>query len=246
MKFSIITVALNAEQLIGETLQSVLNQTYRDFEIIVKDGLSTDHTLERIPSDPRIRVISCADNGIYQAMNQGIRAANGDYLLFLNCGDVLYDETVLEKVARVIPNGTPTIVYGDYMKGNIRIAFSDTVTKMHFYDATLCHQASYFSKDVFTKVGMYDEAFRIASDWKLFLESKMHNVNFVHLDYPLCVFLDGGVSETEKGMAISAKERQITIAQYFSRNEMLFHQLLASSFGQCVMRIRRKIMQKKR
>lgn len=242
MKFSIITVSLNAEDLIADTIQSVLNQTFTDFEIVVKDGLSKDDTLNRIPKDDRIRVISCADKGIYQAMNQGIKEAKGDYLLFLNCGDHLYDETVLERVAAAIPEKTPTIVYGDYMKGEERISFSDTVTKMHFYEATLCHQAAYFSKDVFDKVGMYDETFRIASDWKCFLDSKIYGVNFVHLAYPLCTFLDGGVSETEKGLRIAKEEREKTIAQRFSKKERVLHFVLASAAGQWLMKIRRKVL----
>lgn len=242
MKFSIITVALNAEKLIGETLQSVLDQTYTDYEIVVKDGLSTDGTLSMIPEDPRIRVISCEDHGIYQAMNQGIQAAEGEYLLFLNCGDLLYDTTVLERVAAVLPVETPAIVYGDYMKGNVRVSFADTVTKMHFYESTLCHQASYFSRDVFEKVGLYDETFRIASDWKCFLDSKIYGVNFVHLAYPLCTFLDGGVSETEKGLRIAKEEREKTIAQRFSKKERVLHFVLASAAGQWLMKIRRKVL----
>ncbi len=99
--FSLLTVCFNPGEKLRETLESALRQTCGDFELIVKDGGSSDGSLEKnqdLLSDPRVRVYTEKDTGIYDAMNQAVGHASGKYLFFLNCGDTLYDENVLEKV----------------------------------------------------------------------------------------------------------------------------------------------------
>ena len=81
MRFSIITVSLNAETLIERTLSSILKQSFSDYEIIIKDGMSIDQTIQYIPDDTRIKVYVKPDNGIYDAMNQAIDKSSGDYLI---------------------------------------------------------------------------------------------------------------------------------------------------------------------
>lgn len=135
MKFSIITVALNPGEKLQKTLDSVLCQTCSDYEVIIKDGGSTDGSMDRwregvpeegvvqVPADTRkpgsgirerqgvpggagdlsrIRFLEKPDRGIYDAMNQAVQQAAGDFLLFLNCGDMLADRNVLERVAEQI------------------------------------------------------------------------------------------------------------------------------------------------
>lgn len=102
MKFSIITVALNPGKKLQETLDSIFCQTCTDYEVIVKDGGSTDGSTDRWKHDPHIRFFEEPDRGIYDAMNQAVRYAKGEFVLFLNCGDVLADKTVLERVAAII------------------------------------------------------------------------------------------------------------------------------------------------
>lgn len=109
--FSLITVCLNPGDKLRKTLESALKQTCGDFELIVKDGGSSDGSLEKnreLLKDPRIRVITEKDTGIYDAMNQAVSHAEGQYIFFLNCGDTLYDETVLEKVKKAAEEGLAT------------------------------------------------------------------------------------------------------------------------------------------
>ena len=87
IKFSIVTVCLNAGQDLIDTVNSTLGQSYDCFEILVKDGFSTDGSTEQLPEDERIRLIQKKDTGIYDAMNQAVEEALGDYLIFMNCGD---------------------------------------------------------------------------------------------------------------------------------------------------------------
>ena len=97
--YTIITPSYNAGDKLNRTLDSVLAQTFPDYEIIVKDARSTDGSIEGMRRDRRINLIRAKDDGIYDGMNQALATANGEYILFLNCGDVLHDEQVLEKAA---------------------------------------------------------------------------------------------------------------------------------------------------
>jgi len=99
MKFSIIVVCLNPGSKLNETLDSILSQSCSDYEIIVKDGGSRDGSIENMRQSSRIRLYQEKDAGIYDAMNQAVSYAEGEYILFLNCGDVFYDDKVLEKTA---------------------------------------------------------------------------------------------------------------------------------------------------
>lgn len=118
MTFSIIVVCLNAGEKLRETIDSILDQTWQDYEIIIKDGGSTDEVTRKlldgyrektsksggdgVEPAARLRLYSSKDTGIYDAMNQAVRYVCGDYVLFLNCGDSFYDERVLEQTAEKI------------------------------------------------------------------------------------------------------------------------------------------------
>ena len=217
MLFSIITVSLNAENLISETLNSALNQTFNDFEIIVKDGLSKDKTLDMIPNDDRIKIISKKDSGIYQAMNQAISQARGQYLVFMNCGDRFYSNDVLDCVAKIIQKGGADIIYGNrYSLSCGEIVYPSKVSKQFFYSSTICHQASFIKKELFEILGPYDEKLKIASDWKFFLEAKISGAKFLYCNKIFCWFLDGGVSESELGLRQGKNERKCVIKQKYN------------------------------
>ena len=98
MKFSIIVVCLNPGPKLNQTLDSILSQTYPSFEIIVKDGGSRDGSIETMREDRRIHLYQESDHSIYEAMNQAVSHVTGDYILFLNCGDLFYDDEVLTHI----------------------------------------------------------------------------------------------------------------------------------------------------
>jgi glycosyltransferase involved in cell wall biosynthesis len=117
--FSIITVVYNGESLIDLTMQSVLNQSFTQYEYIIIDGLSRDKTVDIIKkyleSYPlSIQWISEKDNGLYDAMNKGLRMAKGEFILFLNAGDTLFSSEVLAKMAAQIGPKTD-VLYGETM-----------------------------------------------------------------------------------------------------------------------------------
>ena len=103
IKYSILVVCLNSGQRLLDTIESIISQKYQNYEIVIKDGESTDGSIEMVRERfaekiERIQIISRADSGIYDAMNQACSYATGEYYMFLNTGDSFYDENVLQKI----------------------------------------------------------------------------------------------------------------------------------------------------
>ena len=119
-KFTIITVCYNAEKYIEDTIDSVLTQTYENFEYIIKDGQSSDGTMDIVhrltDGDNRVMIIQGKDQGIYDAMNTAVLQASGEYILFLNAGDAFADSLVLSKTVEYMTTQKADIYYGDVIE----------------------------------------------------------------------------------------------------------------------------------
>lgn len=173
--FSIIVVSYNAEDTIKDTVESILTQSYGDFEIIIKDARSKDNTLHNIPTDSRIRIFSCEDSGIYDGMSQGIQYARGRYLSFMNCGDHFENPEVLQRfydAAFQFGGNTRMIFYGDVISGSIIRKFPIELSKKFLIRNPLCHQAMLFGRDVFSECGFYDCRYRLMADYDLTLKDR--------------------------------------------------------------------------
>lgn len=209
MKLSIITINRNNAEGLRKTMESVLSQTYRDFEYIIIDGASTDDSVKVIKSmvpeqkmninGIQVRWISEPDTGIYNAMNKGIWVASGEYLLFLNSGDYLVDEFVIDKVIGNL-DGTDVIqgsVYVDKVDEkclNKGYGHSE-ITFLEIYKGYFWHQATFFKRTLFDEYGMYDERFKIAGDTAFYLKSLgFGNASFKFIDQPIAVFENSGLS----------------------------------------------------
>lgn len=197
-KFSIITVSYNASSLIGVTLESVLSQTYTDYEYILVDGGSTDGTVEVAKASGMefAHIVSERDNGIYDAMNKGISLAKGDYLCFLNAGDAFFAPDTLRTIVDAIAGETelPDVLYGETAEVDInrnfvrmrRLQAPKELTWHSFKNGMLvCHQAFYARREI---VPMYDLEYRLSSDvdWCIKVmkrAKKMVNVNAVVVNY---------------------------------------------------------------
>lgn len=228
LRFSIITVCLNAGQSLLDTVERTLGQTYEHFEIIVKDGGSTDGSIEKLPSDPRIRVVTRQDTGIYDAMNQGIEEAAGDYLIFMNCGDWFYSPEVLQVVADGIGETREPLYYGkcfDRMTGQIR-AYPRQLTRMTCYRTMICHQATVYRADVL-KQRPYDLSYRILADretlWYLVCEKK---VEPKYLDTVIADYQGGGESASEKYVERNRADQQRLLDTYYPKGEQLKYKLI--------------------
>ena len=118
MRISIVTATLNSSSTVRDTIDSVLSQSYDDWELIIKDGGSNDETLTicaeyQALALGRLKIISCQDKGIYDAMNQGIAVATGDIIGILNSDDMYYDDQVLARIADAMTDKSVDCVYGD-------------------------------------------------------------------------------------------------------------------------------------
>lgn len=213
--FSIITVSYNAENTIKETVDSTLKQTFKNFEVIIKDCCSKDNTLEMIPKDSRVKVISEKDDGIYAAMNRAVELSSGKYLIFMNCGDLFANETVLEDVFK-IAESSDDIIYGDYLaKGNLHRQKSN-ITKFYLYRTPICHQTMFIKRELFEVLSGYDCNYTILSDYDFTHRARKTDAKFKHIDIPICLYRGGGVSEVGEGVRIKELERKQILKKYYS------------------------------
>lgn len=174
MKYSIITINYNNKDGLRKTIESVINQTYRDFEYIVIDGGSTDGSADVLQEyNSQITYwVSEPDKGIYNAMNKGITKAKGDYLNFMNSGDCFYDGNVLQKI---VNSGISTdmIIGKDYWynpktKKDFATILPLRIEMFTFYKGSLPHQSTFFKRTLFNET-LYDEKLKVVSDWKFYI-----------------------------------------------------------------------------
>ena len=165
IKFSIITVCLNAGNDLLETVESTLKQSYSEFEIIVKDGFSKDESICKLPQDKRIHLVQKKDTGIYDAMNQGIEVAQGDYMIFMNAGDKFYDSEVLKRIADGIEETSGDLYYGRCYNQILDVVdpAPKKLTKYFCYRSMICHQATIYKTNMLKKRG-YDVSYTVSAD----------------------------------------------------------------------------------
>ena len=194
---SVITINYNNASGLRRTLDSVFSQDYKSIESIVIDGGSTDLSKSTIIAfEDKIRYwISETDTGPYQAMNRGIEQAKGDYLLFLNSGDVFSSQNALSEF---VGHGqfSGDVIYGDYLfvQGGKK-NYPDQLSPYYFMRTSLPHQSTLFSKRVFELMGPYDESYKLSGDRSFYLASFLDGrFEFRHVPVPLSVFDLRGMS----------------------------------------------------
>lgn len=204
MKISIITVCYNSENTIEDTIKSVLNQTYKDFEYIIIDGNSKDSTLNIInkyTNDNRIKVVSEKDNGLYDAMNKGIILATGDLIATINSDDVLYDKNVFNTVVNNYDENFD-VFYGDVLyldnklDKTIRNYISGEKTSDYWCPA---HPSMYVKKEVYKNLGLYNINYKICSDYDFMVRCNSNNIKFKYIKQYLVKMRYGGKSNGLKG-----------------------------------------------
>ncbi len=222
---SIITINRNNVSGLDKTIHSVLSQSTTEFEYIIIDGASNDGSVETIRRyadcfGERLKWVSEPDKGIYNAMNKGIGMGSGMYLQFLNSGDCLTSETVVQRMLGALEeNDYPSILYGNMFKdlsnGKLlkdRCFAGQGITFLGFFTGTLNHSSAYIRRDLFEKYGLYDENLRIVSDWKWYLQAiVLGEERPVYTDIDVSLFDMHGISETNKDLDKS--ERKQVLAQ---------------------------------
>jgi glycosyltransferase involved in cell wall biosynthesis len=220
-KISIITINYNNENGLKKTINSVINQTFQDFQFIVIDGNSEDSSVDIIKQTPRINYwVSEKDLGVYDAQNKGIKKALGDYLVFLNSGDSFYDLTVLEKFNDFVGLVQNKIIYGNSNLINTNnqeeILFPpDKFNLGYFFKNNINHQACFIHKNLFSKYGTYNLNYKICADFDFFFKVFIKEPEaYSYFNQTVCNYELGGLSSNKENYNLVVSEKQSILKFY--------------------------------
>jgi glycosyltransferase involved in cell wall biosynthesis len=200
---SIVIPTYNSEKTIERCLNSLICQTYQDFEVCIVDAASSDGTIEKIDGfrskSQNICVLSETDKGTYDAMNKGIDLAQGKWIYFLGSDDEIHDENVFSDIFKVEPDKNCGIVYG-----NVRIdgdtpwakdgqIYDGEFTIEQLLERNICHQAIFYRTKMFKKLGKYNLRYPVCADWELNLRF-FPKTKSKYLDRIVANFYGGGIS----------------------------------------------------
>ncbi|MBE5851382.1 MAG: glycosyltransferase [Lachnospiraceae bacterium] len=239
MKFSIITASYNPGDKLVKTMNSILDQTFTDYQVIIKDGVSKDGSLGLLEEDSRlgealatekILVICQKDKSVYDAMNQAAEYVQGDYILYLNCGDVFFDKEVLERVTKYIDNaensktflGKGAIFYGNTFcsRTGVMVHSAPKITGFTCYRNIPCHQSCFYSKNLIQEK-KYDDSLKIRADYDHFLWAFYEKeAEFYYMDTVISDYEGGGISESKENQSLDKREHELIIKRYMKKSEI--------------------------
>lgn len=210
LKVTVITVVYNEAQRIQKTIESVLSQDYDNIEYIIKDGGSTDGTLDVIADNAyisdKIRYVSCKDCGIYDAMNHALALATGDVIHFLNAGDRYASFDVISVAAKVMRETGSDIVYGDvvyeYADGstNVRSYPQSCSKKIYYLTGDVINHQVIFARFGLFKGNLFDTSYKICADreWLMRIGAYSPRLKMTSLGFPIAVYPLDGISVINK------------------------------------------------
>lgn len=234
---SVITVVYNGASTIEQTIQSVINQTYKNIEYIIIDGGSTDGT-KIIVNKYRNNItyfISESDNGLYDAMNKGIKQSKGDIVGIINSDD-WYDTNAIEQVVDAFETDSITevvcgVVINITEQGEQVIQKQASLERI-WYQMPTSHPAIFCRKSVYEKYGLFDLTYKIAADYELMMRFFVNNVNFKYINYVLAYFREGGISQRQR--CLCAEEYYRIAIKYIDNcenKEKVFRDLREGNIG---------------
>lgn len=228
-KLSIITINFNNADGLQKTIKSVVGQTFKDYEYIIIDGGSTDGSIEIINNNKRFinYWVSEPDKGIYNAMNKGISLSKGDWLFFLNSGDIFLSENSVTEIINYINkfSFTNSLIYGNLI---IRGLYEDdiimnynNIDKYYLLENCIGQQAILFKRQIFNEIGYFDESLKIVGDYEFLLRAfyKFKRKN-IHVNSVFSIYQWGGISNNYAHEEIHKMEREIVISKYYNKNQI--------------------------
>ena len=239
--FSILVVSLNPGEKLVQTIQSILEQSYQNYEVLVKDGGSKDDSLEQLAAyleahpegKNHVRIVQESDKSIYEGMNQATKHAKGEYYYFLNCGDVFASEHALEQTAQGIlaqkeQGGQALIYYGnilDALRGQV-VQSNPRIDAFACYRNVPCHQACIYHYSLFEERG-YELKYKVRGDYEHFLWSYFcKSAQPEYLDVVLAAYEGGGFSETEENRIRSKQEHGEITRKYMSKGQLFRYKMI--------------------
>ena len=219
-KLSIITINYNNLEGLKRTVESVVNQTWQEFEYIVIDGGSTDGSAAYLESQATHfdYWVSEPDAGIYNAMNKGIQKAAGDYLLFLNSGDHLFSSSVLLDNHEFLKE--KDLVCFDLKVADfnqvLQKTYPENIFFQFFLNDSLPHPSTFIKAVLFDKVGLYDESLKIVSDWKFLMVCVCKfGASYLKINKTMSVFYLDGISSSSENRELLLEEREQVLNDEF-------------------------------
>lgn len=217
MKLSIITINYNNIEGLKKTVASISQQTYPNVEHLIIDGGSTDGAQQFIREHANCFSYWCCekDKGIYNAMNKGVTRAQGEYVMFLNSGDCLAHENVLQEIASELTG--EDIIYGDLIyqhpDGSLQTeTYPKNLDITFFFEKSLPHPSTFIRRERL-KECPYDEELKIVSDWKFWIQQiVLQQASYKHIARPISIFQMGGVSSN---LDNCNRERTFVLRQLF-------------------------------
>jgi len=262
--FSIIVVSLNPGERLKQTLNSILEQTFTDYEVIIKDGGSKDGSLDFLKEEKvlerhsQIRLFTQPDKSIYDGMNQAVSYAKGKYVQFLNCGDLFFDKNVLEKTAEYILNQektdvdsskqtallAPAIFYGNQynLLQNSIVTSAPQINDFTCYRNVPCHQVCFYDKRLFEKRA-YLPQYTVRADYEHFLYCIYEErARAFSMPVTVCMYEGGGYSETKENRKKSAMQHKEITTKYLGKKAVKYRLIMILTLSG----VRRKIAENPR
>lgn len=220
-EITVITVNYNNVKGLKKTIESVIHQNCIDYEFVIVDGGSDDGSVALIEGYSRINNwVSEKDKGVYHAMNKGIRMAKGNYVIFMNSGDIFYDQDVLGKFIPEL-DGNLGIVYGNSLyyneSGYNREEYPPAELSYSFFrSAGINHQATFIKRKLFFDFFFYQESYKICADWDFFMRIVcLHKISYKYINEFVCRYDFSGMSADPVNYARYVEERDFTLKTFF-------------------------------
>src|ERR1035437_3749682 len=249
MKLSVITVNLNNKLGLEKTIKSVVAQSFHDFEFIIIDGGSSDGSVDIINQyKQKISYwVSEKDKGIYHAMNKGIEKATGEYCYFLNSGDFVADDRLFENVFS-------QNIFADIISGNVlklrknekyRVIVPHEKPSLHKLCLhSLPHQASLIRRSLFTELGLYNESYKIVSDFDFYLRVLvMNKKSYQRLNINFSYFNLTGISSQQQNKPMAMQESALCLKNHFPDyvDDLLeYRNFYSTNIGQTILILQKK------
>lgn len=204
-KLTIITINFNHKEGLKRTIDSIVNQTFTDYEWMVVDGGSTDGSKELIEQYQDYFAWWCSepDKGVYNAMNKGLAQATGEYINFMNSGDLFATHTILEEIFSQ-PHKAD-VLYGRMVVGTIdgeeywRNMMKPRLRWFDFYNSTLNHQSTFTKGEMFLRFGGFDESYKVYGDWRHFAQIiGIEKATSEFINKKISIYEGGGLSATQE------------------------------------------------
>jgi glycosyltransferase involved in cell wall biosynthesis len=216
MYYSIVIPTLNSENTLSFALESIMQQKCHDLEVLIIDGQSYDSTLDiaRKFRDKRIHIVSEMDNGIYDAINKGIKMSKGEWLYFLGSDDKLFDSYVLESIHNETYSNRYDIIYGDVNSSRFNGRYDGEFDYLKLISKNICHQALFFKKTIFKRIGLYNLNYKSHADWDHNLRWFLNkHIRKKYIDLVIAEYGDGGFSSVHPD-EIFARDKNMNIIKY--------------------------------